>query len=49
MISNTLFGFDENVILSNVDAILSGNYKNGTIPKFWDGKASTRIAEVLSS
>lgn len=34
-------------IESEINEILSGNGKTGTIPKFWDGKASERITEIL--
>jgi len=30
-----------------IDLILSGKWKKGKIPKYWDGKTAGRIADVL--
>ncbi len=46
--SNTLLNFDIPSILEHVDLIFSGNYKKGSIPKYWDGNATTRILNVLA-
>ncbi|MBC8313758.1 MAG: UDP-N-acetylglucosamine 2-epimerase (non-hydrolyzing) [Candidatus Cloacimonetes bacterium] len=45
--SNVIVGTDADKILSNVRMILSGNFKNSKIPKFWDGKASERIVKTI--
>ena len=46
--TNKLIGQDLTLLRAEVNAILCGNTKQGTIPPFWDGKASNRIAAVLS-
>ncbi|MBO3100186.1 UDP-N-acetylglucosamine 2-epimerase (non-hydrolyzing) [Gelidibacter sp. DF109] len=45
--SNTLLDFELETILENVDSVQNGTYKKGEIPKFWDGKATDRILEVI--
>lgn len=45
--TNTLVGINRLLILSEVDAILSGKGKNGLIPEFWDGNASERIVNDI--
>jgi len=47
--TNTLVGVDPEKIVSEARAALSGRGKAGRIPELWDGKASERIAKVLSS
>ncbi len=34
-------------IIEAVDKALAGQHKKGSIPKFWDGKASERAAEII--
>ncbi|TXD81365.1 UDP-N-acetylglucosamine 2-epimerase (non-hydrolyzing) [Subsaximicrobium wynnwilliamsii] len=46
--SNTLLNFDQDEILKQIERIISGTYKKGEIPKYWDGKATERILEVIS-
>lgn len=46
--SNTLLGFDLDEIMRQVDRILSGNYKNGSVPKLWDGGATRRILDIIA-
>ena len=46
--SNSLVGFDQNRTLKFVDQILNNNYKQSTIPKFWDGSTSKRIIKILN-
>jgi UDP-N-acetylglucosamine 2-epimerase (non-hydrolysing) len=46
--SNTLLNFDKAEILEKVNEIQSGNYKEGEIPKFWDGKATERILNIIN-
>jgi len=38
---------DKQVIMEYVVDIIAGNFKKGTIPKYWDGHASQRIIEEL--
>jgi len=33
--------------LKQVNKILSGKYKKGKIPKYWDGKTAERIVKFL--
>lgn len=44
-------GTNELVSMSNTDEkielILSGNWKQGSIPEFWDGKTAQRIIQIL--
>ena len=46
--TNTLIPFDLEIIKSYLQQIENGTYKKGTIPKFWDGKATERIFENLT-
>ena len=46
--TNTLIPFDLEIIKNYLQQIEHGTYKKGTIPKFWDGKATERIFENLS-
>lgn len=46
--TNTLVPFDLEVIKSYLARIENGSYKQGEIPKLWDGKASERIFKHLS-
>jgi UDP-N-acetylglucosamine 2-epimerase (non-hydrolysing) len=45
--TNVLIGHDFELLLEKVDEALAGNWKKGTIPELWDGKAGERIAKVL--
>jgi UDP-N-acetylglucosamine 2-epimerase (non-hydrolysing) len=45
--TNTLLDFNQNEILELVEAINSGTYKTGKIPRFWDGFATERILKVI--
>lgn len=47
--SNTLIPFENNILLKQVERILNENYKQGSIPKLWDGQASKRILEIFNS
>jgi UDP-N-acetylglucosamine 2-epimerase (non-hydrolysing) len=46
--TNTLIPFDLEIIKNYLQQIEDGSYKKGTIPKFWDGKATERIFENLT-
>jgi len=47
--SNTLLSFDIEKIKKHIQQIEDGSYKKGLIPELWDGKATQRILEVLST
>ena len=47
--SNTVVGTNTDKILNEFDKIMSGAYKKGGVPKYWDGKASARIVKILES
>ena len=46
--TNTLIAFDLDIIKNHLIDIENGTYKKGTIPKFWDGKATERIFENIT-
>lgn len=46
--TNTLIPFDLGIIKNYLQQIENATYKKGTIPKFWDGKATERIFENLN-
>lgn len=45
--TGTLIGSDAEALRANLEAVLEGDYKQGVCPELWDGKAATRIADVL--
>jgi UDP-N-acetylglucosamine 2-epimerase (non-hydrolysing) len=45
--TNVLVGHDMNRLGEEVNRIIAGNAKRGSIPPLWDGKAGDRIAEVV--
>jgi UDP-N-acetylglucosamine 2-epimerase (non-hydrolysing) len=45
--TNTIVGLDVAKIAAEVDAILAGRAKKGTVPEGWDGKTGERIADAL--
>ena len=47
--TNTLIPFDLVIIKNYLQQIEDGSYKKGTIPTFWDGKATERIFKILSN
>jgi UDP-N-acetylglucosamine 2-epimerase (non-hydrolysing) len=47
--TNELIPFDLSVIQQKIAAIETRTFKQGSIPPLWDGKATSRIAEVLKS
>jgi UDP-N-acetylglucosamine 2-epimerase (non-hydrolysing) len=47
--TNTLIPFELETIKSYLNEIENGTYKKGSIPKFWDGKATERIFEQISN
>lgn len=46
--SNTLVDADINAINQLITQIETHNYKEGSIPPFWDGRATARIFEILN-
>jgi UDP-N-acetylglucosamine 2-epimerase (non-hydrolysing) len=46
--TNTLVPINANAVEKHLKLIESGNYKKGSIPKLWDGKATERILEIVS-
>ena len=45
--TNTICGLNTKIIYKGIKSINKGTYKKGKIPKFWDGKAAQRIANIL--
>lgn len=45
--TNTIVGTNSELLLKKYNEILSGKYKKGKQPEFWDGNTSKRIADVL--
>ena len=45
--TNTIVGADRDLILSHARKVLEGEDRGGRVPKFWDGNASGRIADIL--
>lgn len=46
--TNILIGLDYDRLEQEVDLVLAGKSKKGEIPQLWDGKASERIADVMT-
>lgn len=46
--SNELMPFDITKIKTKINSIVKGTYKSGRIPKYWDGKSTERIIQILS-
>lgn len=44
--TNELIPFDLQTVHQKIDDIISGKFKKGRIPDFWDGNSSKRIIEV---
>ncbi len=47
--TNTLVPFDVDLILSYINQIENSTYKKGTIPKYWDGKSTQRILNIIAN
>jgi UDP-N-acetylglucosamine 2-epimerase (non-hydrolysing) len=45
--TNELLGTNPKAIRPALEKLFSGNWKKGSIPEKWDGKASQRIVEIL--
>lgn len=46
--TNELLGTDPSAIASALEKLFTANWKKGTIPELWDGKAGNRISSILS-
>ena len=46
--TNTLLPFDNASIRNTIDSIMTGKYKSGNIPLYWDGKSTERILAALN-
>src|SRR5690606_2161410 len=47
--TNTVVALDAQKLAREVDAILAGQGKKGTVPEGWDGKTGERIADALDA
>ncbi len=47
--TNTVVGTDPSRIVREAAAILSGKGKTGGIPRLWDGRAASRIVQILKT
>ncbi len=46
--TNTLLPFDNDLILTEISNIINGNYKTGSIPPLWDGRATERVIDIVA-
>jgi UDP-N-acetylglucosamine 2-epimerase (non-hydrolysing) len=46
--TNVLVGQDRAKLRSELNKVLTGEQKQGTVPPLWDGQAGKRIAEIVS-
>jgi len=46
--TNLLLGQDPSRLVAEVERVLSGSRKSGSVPALWDGNAGHRIAEILT-
>lgn len=47
--TNELIGLDTEKLVEFSNKAINGNWKKGKIPKFWDGKTSQRIINIINS
>lgn len=47
--TNVLLPFDVNAITPYIDDIVAGRFKKGSVPAYWDGKATERIMARIDS
>jgi UDP-N-acetylglucosamine 2-epimerase (non-hydrolysing) len=47
--TNELVPFDLSVLTQKIDEIMSGRFKKGEIPRFWDGQSTRRILEFCQT
>ena len=46
--TNTLMAFEIESVLVKINEVFDGVYKKGSVPMFWDGKVSERIAHEIN-
>jgi UDP-N-acetylglucosamine 2-epimerase (non-hydrolysing) len=47
--TNVLLEFDMQLLEKYINQIEKGEFKKGTVPEYWDGKATDRILEIISN
>lgn len=47
--TNILVGVDKDKIINEINKIIKGDFKKGSVPEYWDGRASERIVSHLAS
>jgi UDP-N-acetylglucosamine 2-epimerase (non-hydrolysing) len=47
--TNELIGIDPKAIRPAMNKLFQGHWKKGAIPEKWDGKAASRIIDILAS
>jgi len=47
--TNKLVGRDKATILKAIDCILNGKWRNGRVPRYWDGQTTERIIAILKN
>lgn len=47
--TNQLIGDDLDLLRAEVEKIIAGTHKSGSIPPLWDGKTGQRVAKVLAA
>ena len=47
--TNMLVGTDPKAIIEPMNTIINGNWKSGSVPELWDGKAAQRIIKHIVS
>ncbi len=45
--TNTIIGTDTGLLLRKFREIMTGRYKKGRLPKYWDGNTAKRITKIL--
>lgn len=45
--TNTIIGTDTDLLLKKFNEIMNGKYKQGRLPKYWDGNTAKRITKIL--
>jgi UDP-N-acetylglucosamine 2-epimerase (non-hydrolysing) len=46
--TNVIVGRNPHLLRKELAKVLSGQTKKGTVPPLWDGKAASRIAEIVT-
>lgn len=45
--TNILLPLDKELILDNLEKVINNNWKQGQIPRLWDGHAAERMADII--